>query len=103
MLNTTLTVDEHDSDTHRGAGWAAFTDAIIAAVAGKESPVAFLLWGKHAQAKTRLIAEDGHVVVRSPHPMARLRQGFLRSKPFSRANTGLERLGARPIVWDLDG
>jgi uracil-DNA glycosylase len=102
LLNTTLTVDEGRSNTHRGAGWSEFTDAIIRAVADKESPVAFLLWGEHAKAKTRIVEERGQVVVPSPHPMARLSKGFRDSKPFSRANAKLERLGARPIVWDLD-
>jgi Uracil DNA glycosylase len=101
LLNTVLTVDEGDSDTHRDAGWRPFTDAVIAAVAGKGSPVAFLLWGKPAQAKTRLIEARGQVVVPSPHPMARQRKGFLRSRPFARANAELERLGRPPIQWDL--
>jgi uracil-DNA glycosylase len=71
-------------------------------VASKESPVAFLLWGKHAQAKTRLIEDLGQVAVPSPHPMARLHDGFLGSQPFSKANAGLERGHADPIIWSLD-
>jgi uracil-DNA glycosylase len=97
LLNTTLTVDERGSDTHRIAGWPAFTDAVIDAVAAKESPVVFLLWGKHAQAKTRLIEARGQVALPSPHPMARQRQGFRGSHPFSRADVAL----ADPIDWRL--
>jgi uracil-DNA glycosylase len=98
LLNTTLTVDESDSDTHREAGWGEFTDAIIAAVADKEPPVVFLLWGGHAQTKTRLIESRGRVAVPSPHPMAPNREGFRGSHPFTRANAAL----ARPIDWRLD-
>jgi len=98
LLNTTLTVDERGSDTHRDAGWRAFTDAVIDAVAAKETPVVFLLWGKHAQTKTRLIEARGQVALPSPHPMARLRQGFKGSHPFSGANAAL----ADPIDWRLD-
>jgi uracil-DNA glycosylase len=98
LLNTTLTVDEGDSDSHREAGWGAFTDAIIAAVADKEPPVVFLLWGRPAQTKTRLVETRGQVAVASPHPMARQREGFRGSRPFSRANAAL----ASPIDWRLD-
>lgn len=71
LLNTTLTVDEGDSGSHREAGWGDLTDAIIAAVADKEPPVVFLLWGRPAQGKTRLVETRGRVAVPSPHPMAR--------------------------------
>lgn len=98
LLNTTLTVDEGGSDTHRAAGWPAFTDAVIDAVAGKRSPVVFLLWGKHAQAKMPLIKARDQVAVPSPHPMARQRPVFRGSQPFRRANTALE----DPIDWRLD-
>jgi uracil-DNA glycosylase len=102
LLNTSLTVDEGVSGSHRRAGWRDFTDAVITAIAGKTTPVAFLLWGRHAQAKEGLVTGRGHVVVPSPHPMARQRDGFRCSQPFSRANTELKRLGAKPIVWDLN-
>lgn len=98
LLNTTLTVDEGGSDTHRAAGWPAFTDAVIDAVAAKASPVVFMLWGKHAQAKTRLIEARGQVAVPSPHPMARQQPVFRGSQPFRRANAAL----ADPIDWRLD-
>jgi uracil-DNA glycosylase len=98
LLNTTLTVDEGVSDSHREAGWGEFTDAIIVALANKEPPVVFLLWGKPAQTKTRLVENRGRVAVASPHPMARQREGFRGSRPFSRANATL----ASPIDWRLD-
>jgi uracil-DNA glycosylase len=98
LLNTSLTVREGHPGTHRRA-WSAFTDAIITAVAAKDEPVAFLLWGRHAQAKARLILGAQHVVVCSPHPMARSRAGFRGSRPFSQANDGLR--GSRQIPWNL--
>lgn len=100
LLNTILTVQEGHSGAHRRAGWTDLTDAIISAVASKQEPVAFLLWGRHAQAKARLITGSHHVVVCSPHPMARAKPGFRGSRPFSQANDGL---GARRIDWSLTG
>ncbi len=98
LLNTILTVQEGHSGAHRRAGWTHLTDAIINTVVSKQEPVAFLLWGRHAQAKARLITSGHHVVVCSPHPMARSKAGFRRSRPFSRANDGL---GSRRIDWSL--
>lgn len=100
LLNTILTVQVGHSGAHRRAGWADLTDAIITAVASKDEPVAFLLWGRYAQAKARLITASQHVVVCSPHPMARTKPGFRGSRPFSRAN---DALGSRRIDWSLTG
>jgi uracil-DNA glycosylase len=101
LLNTTLTFSPGNSDAHRRA-WANLTDGIITAVAGKDESVAFLLWGQHAQAKAHLVTGPQHVVVCTPHPMARSRPFFRDSKPFSRANDGLVDRGARWLDWSLD-
>ena len=101
LLNTTLTVDEGKSGSHWQARWWTLTDAIIEAVAKQGRPVAFLLWGKHAQAKAHLITKPNAFAVLSPHPMARSKVGFARSQPFSRADAGLVERDADPIVWSL--
>jgi uracil-DNA glycosylase len=101
LLNTALTFHEGIPGSHDPAGWADLTDAVISAVAAKEMPVAFLLWGAPAKAKGCLIDERRHVIVRSAHPVARSRNGFRGSGPFSRANEGLIERGAEPIDWSL--
>jgi len=101
LLNSILTVREGHPGSHRDAGWQGLTDAIISSLSDRGEPVAFLLWGQDAQAKASLITSDHHVVVRSPHPMARSTPAFLGSRPFSRANNGLQLLGAEPIDWNL--
>lgn len=102
LLNTTLTVDEGNSGSHRQARWGKLTDAIIEAVVRAERPVAFLLWGRQAQAKAHLIKGPNAFAVLSPHPMARSRPGFAGSQPFGSADAGLIERGARPIHWNLD-
>ena len=101
LLNTALTVQVEEPRSHAGARWWTLTNAIIRAVADRSDPIAFLLWGRHAQAKAGLIDDARHVVVSSPHPSP-LARGFLGSQPFSRADAGLERLGAGRIDWSLD-
>ncbi len=72
LLNTTLTVEDGQPASHAKRGWESLTDALIAACAQKKSPVAFLLWGGHAQAKQALIdarnADLRHLVLCANHP-----------------------------------
>ena len=57
LLNTCLTVEEGQPGSHAKRGWEQLTDALLAAVACRASPCAYLLWGAHAQAKAGLIRE----------------------------------------------
>ena len=62
--------------------------------------VVFLLWGKHAQKKAKLIDRKKHTILEANHPSPlSARQGFFGSKPFSGANAALERKGQAPIDW----
>jgi|TARA_R100000049_G_C1951916_1_gene100441 uracil-DNA glycosylase len=107
LLNNTLTVEAGNAGSHAGRGWDAITDACVAAVAAREQPAVFILWGSHAQKKASRIAElnepTRHCVIRSPHPSPlSAHRGFFGSKPFSRANAFLEQVGLGPVDWRLD-
>ena len=107
LLNNTLTVEAGQAGSHAGRGWDAVTDACVAAVAARETPSVFILWGSHAQAKGKRI--DGlrsgrHHVIESPHPSPlSAYRGFFGSKPFSRANAFLEEHGRGAVDWRLGG
>jgi uracil-DNA glycosylase len=101
LLNTVLTVRAHEANSHRGKGWEEFTTRIIKCVNERPS-VAFVLWGKPAQQKARLI-DDRHLIIESPHPSPlSAHRGFFGSRPFSRINSFLERHGQTAIDWQLD-
>ncbi|KAL0386287.1 UNVERIFIED_CONTAM: Uracil-DNA glycosylase, mitochondrial [Sesamum radiatum] len=68
LLNAVLTVRQHQANSHAKRGWEQFTDAVIGAISQKRKGVVFLLWGNYAQAKSRLIDESKHYVLRSAHP-----------------------------------
>jgi uracil-DNA glycosylase len=72
LLNTTLTVEDGQPASHAKQGWEALTDGIIQTCAQKTSPVVFMLWGAHAQAKQALIAAHNldarHAVLLANHP-----------------------------------
>ena len=102
LLNTVLTVREGQPNAHKGKGWEQFTDAVLSAVSDGPEPVAFVLWGTHAQKKLSLIDAERHAVIKSVHPSPlSVRGGFFGSKPFSRVNEAMKRFGRREIDWRL--
>jgi uracil-DNA glycosylase len=68
LLNTCLTVEEGQPNSHSGQGWEALTDAVIRAVSQGTQSVAFLLWGANAQSKKSLIDSSRHLVLTANHP-----------------------------------
>lgn len=106
LLNSVLTVEAGRAASHRERGWERFTDAVIRAVAANPQPVAFLLWGSHAQQKAGLVEDVAafgqHLVLKAPHPSPlSAYKGWFGSRHFSRANAFLESRGRTPINWRL--
>lgn len=106
LLNNTLTVEAGRAGSHAGRGWEAITDAVIAAVAARTHPTAFILWGSHAQAKAARIPGLGdggrHLILKSPHPSPlSAYRGFFGSRPFSKVNEYLESHGAGAVDWRI--
>jgi uracil-DNA glycosylase len=103
LLNNTLTVEGGKAGSHAKRGWDAITDACVAAVAAREEPAVFILWGSHAQAKAQRIEhlrDPRHCVIESPHPSPlSAHRGFFGSRPFSRTNAFLAEHGRTPIDW----
>jgi uracil-DNA glycosylase len=102
MLNTVLTVQAHKPMSHRNVGWEEFTDAAIAAVNRQDRPVVFLLWGKPAQEKTKMLDNPKHLVLKAPHPSPlSAYRGFFGCRHFSQANQFLQENGVEPVNWQI--
>lgn len=105
LLNNSLTVEANRAGSHAGRGWDAVTDACVRAVAEREEPSVFILWGSHAQGKAAripAIASGHHLVLRSPHPSPlSAHRGFFGSRPFSQANAFLTAKGRGAVDWSL--
>lgn len=102
LLNTVLTVRKGEAHSHKGQGWEVFTDKIITLLNEREKPVIFILWGKPAQSKLKLIDESRHKIIKSVHPSPlSARRGFFGSKPFSKVNEILTELGEQEIDWQI--
>jgi uracil-DNA glycosylase len=46
LLNTVMTVEESNANSHKGKGWEQFTDTVIVQISAHLNDVIFLLWGK---------------------------------------------------------
>ncbi|MFT3998168.1 MAG: uracil-DNA glycosylase [Asticcacaulis sp.] len=102
LLNSVLTVEEARAAAHQGRGWEKFTDAVIARVNALPQPVVFILWGAYAQKKAAFVDTSRHLVLKSAHPSPlSAHNGFLGSRPFSKANQWLVEKGLTPIDWAL--
>lgn len=103
LLNTVLTVRAHKAFSHRGIGWEEFTDAAIRILNEQDRPIVFILWGKPAQEKQKMLNNPKHCILTAPHPSPlSAYRGFFGSKPFSRTNEFLEKNGAEPIDWSIE-
>lgn len=102
LLNTSLTVREGQANSHRGHGWEIFTDRVIELLNEREQPIAFLLWGGNARAKTKLIKNPKHFVLQCAHPSPlSAYNGFFGCGHFVKANEFLKENGIEPIDWSI--
>ena len=100
LLNATLTVRANQAGSHQGKGWEIFTDTVIQKLSENRKGIIFLLWGKFAQEKAKLIDKEKHHILEAPHPSPfSARTGFFGCKHFSKSNELLTQMGETPIDW----
>jgi len=104
MLNTVLTVREAQAHSHRKQGWETFTNEVIRVLSARDKPVVFVLWGRPAQEKKKLIDLSKHAIVESFHPSPlSASRGFFGSRPYSKVNEVLKLWDEEPIDWCRTG
>ncbi|WP_066056967.1 uracil-DNA glycosylase [Robertmurraya korlensis] len=102
LLNTVLTVRAGEAHSHKKMGWEKFTDAVITKLSNREEPMVFVLWGKPAQEKKKLISGH-HYIIEAPHPSPlSAYRGFFGSEPFSKTNKWLKENGYSEIDWTIE-
>lgn len=101
LLNTCLSVRQHEAFSHSRQGWESFTDAVIKTISEKQEHVVFMLWGGPARSKKKNIDTSKHLVLESVHPspLSANRGGWFGNHHFSRCNAWLQENGLTPIVW----
>ena len=100
LLNSALTVRAGQSNSHQGRGWEKLTGRAIEALAARETPLVFMLWGSNARKLGAGIDRARHLVLEAPHPSPlSADRGFFGCRHFSRANEFLAARGFSPIIW----
>jgi uracil-DNA glycosylase len=100
LLNRVLTVTPGKPGSHRGKGWEAVTAQAISALVARDQPLVAILWGRDAQNLAPMLGATPVVASVHPSPLS-ASGGFFGSRPFTRVNTHLERLGVPPVDWSL--
>ena len=102
LLNTVLTVEDGNANSHSKCGWQTFTDNVIEILNKQNQPIVFLLWGKQAERKKELITNPNHLVLITSHPSPfSARRGFLGCNHFKLANEFLKENNKEEIDWNL--
>jgi uracil-DNA glycosylase len=101
LLNATLTVRAGTAGWHQNKGWEQFTDAVIKLLSDKRNGLVFLLWGKYAQAKERLIDSSKHFILKAAHPSPLAGGAFFGCGHFKKANEILRQQGVEEIDWQI--
>lgn len=103
LLNTVLTVRAHNANSHRNIGWEEFTDAAIRTLNEQDRPIVYLLWGKPAQTKKKMLKNPKHLILEAPHPSPlSAHRGFFGCRHFSKTNEFLKDRGLEPIDWQIE-
>lgn len=100
LLNTVLTVEKDKANSHKDIGWEIFTDYVIKQINDKLNNVVFILWGRQARDKKRIITNPNNYIIESAHPSPlSAYNGFFGSKPFSKTNNYLKSKNKEEIKW----
>ena len=103
LMNTSLSVREHQANSHSKCGWAWFTDSVIRLISEQKENVVFILWGGNARSKKALIDTKKHFIIESAHPSPlSAYSGFFGSKCFSKTNEYLKNCNKAEIDWNLN-
>ena len=102
MLNSVLTVRSGIPNSHKKIGWEIFTENVIDIISSKLNNIVFILWGRQAQQKIKIINTDKHLILKSVHPSPlSAHTGFFGCKHFSKCNAYLKKFNKVEIDWSI--
>jgi uracil-DNA glycosylase len=99
LLNSVLTVRSGKPASHHKQGWETFTDAVLALLNARETPVVFALWGQPRK-KQAIITAEQHSIVTAENPEV-TPEKFDDARVFSSINHELEVRGHSGVYWQL--
>jgi len=102
LLNSILTVRLKEAGSHRKKGWEIFTDTVIHKLSRERKGIVFMLWGRYAQEKAKIIDNNKHLILTAPHPSPfSAYTGFFGCNHFSKTNNFLKENGKNEIDWKI--
>ena len=119
LLNSCLTVQEGKPMSHFKLGWGQLTDTVIEKICQRNQPVVFLLWGRKAQQKEKLImkylpvgsltsdsssnSDNSNIkILKASHPSPSCpTKDFVGCDHFLLANEFLQSHSLQPINWNV--
>jgi len=104
LLNSILTIEIENINSHKYIGWVPVTNKIITKLSQEKTHIVFMLWGKVAHSKEKLIWKDnGHMILKTTHPSPlscnKGVNSFNNSNCFNLANNFLEDRRNCKINW----
>ncbi len=103
LMNTALTVREHQANSHANCGWSWFTDSVISLLSKQKEHLVFILWVGNARRKASLIDRRKHMILECAHPSPlSAYNGFFGCRHYSKTNEYLKSVGKTPINWNLN-
>ena len=100
LLNTTLTVFEKNSNSHKKI-WKGFSLDLLKYISDNTENVIFMLWGNDAKKLSKVIDSNKHHILEHTHPSPLSRKTFLECNHFQKANEILKKLGKNEINWTI--
>lgn len=102
LLNTSLTVIEHQPASHSNELWHTFTREIVKIINELNQPIVFMLWGNHAKSFLPLLNNPNHLILQSAHPSPfSAYNGFFGNNHFKKCNEFLISHNLAPINWQI--
>ena len=101
LLNTALTVEDGDFNSHAKIGWKkTVTIPTLKKLSAEREHLVFMLWGNHAKSfKQHILNQPRHLVLEASHPSPRSVKFFRKCGHFCEANNYLKKHGIEPIIW----
>ena len=101
LLNTILSVREHQPLSHNNKLYKEFTKDIVRVLNSLDQPIVFLLWGGNAKEMGKYLDNKNHLVLTSchPSPLGAMHGGWFGNNHFKKTNEYLIRNGLKPINW----
>ena len=100
LLNTKLTVEKGQPNSHSGMGWEQFAYEVIKGINERYTDIVFLLWGSFAISFKDFVDTQKHLVITSEHPAFAARHNmYWNTNCFYGANDYLIKKGKKPIKW----